>query len=65
MGDRVEFEVAWKTEVGHGSDDFFVVVFARIFEQNAWLVANFVQFGLKIAVEQIGRFAGRDREEMV
>lgn len=57
MGDRVEFDVTRKTEVGHRTNNFIVVVFVRILEQDARLVADFVQFGLKIAIEQLRRLA--------
>ena len=32
MGDRVEFDVTRKAEVGHRSDDLLIVVLARVFE---------------------------------
>lgn len=64
MHDGVELDVAGKAEVGHRSDHLLIVVCARILEANAWLSADFVYFGLEIAVEQIGRFARGGTEKL-
>lgn len=58
--DRVELNVAGKAKVGHRSDHLLIVVGARILEVNARLLADRVQFGFEIAIEQIGRFAAED-----
>lgn len=63
--DRVELNVAGKAEVGHRSDHLLIVVGARILEVNARLLADRVQFGFEIAIEQIGRFATEDGEKRV